>query len=97
MRTSHPEADYGLGLQSIALPCGGTLWGHTGGIFGYITLAMSTSDGGRQLALSINPWGDGDLDGPLVDLVLAAFCDPAAATARSASPVRIAMPSASWA
>jgi D-alanyl-D-alanine carboxypeptidase len=97
MRTSYPDADYGLGLQSLALPCGGTLWGHTGGIFGYLTLAFSTSDGGRQLALSINPWGEGDLDGPLIDLVLAAFCDPGAASARSASPVRIAMPTASWA
>ncbi|MDW5329509.1 hypothetical protein [Plantactinospora sp. KLBMP9567] len=52
---------------------------------------MSTADGRRQLTVSINPWGDGDLDGPLADLLLAAFAEPAAAT-RAGTPLRITFP-----
>ena len=87
MRTSFRDAEYGLGLQSFQLPCG-RLWGHTGGIFGYITLSASTEDGRRQLSLSINPWIEGDPNPPLLDLALAAFCDPseAARAAVSAAP-----------
>jgi hypothetical protein len=50
-------------------------------------VAMSTDDGRRQLTLSVNPWGGGDLDGPLGDLLIAAFCERSAA--RDASPPRI--------
>jgi D-alanyl-D-alanine carboxypeptidase len=91
MRTSFLSADYGLGLQTLTLPGGITLWGHTGGIFGYLTVAMSTADGRRQLTASVNPWGSGDLNGPLVDLLLAAFAEPVADT-RAATPLRITFP-----
>ena len=38
---------YGLGLFPIETPCG-TLWGHTGGVIGYSSLAVSTLDGKRS-------------------------------------------------
>jgi D-alanyl-D-alanine carboxypeptidase len=88
MRTPFRDAEYGLGLQSIELPCG-TLWGHTGGIFGYITYATSTVDGRRQLTLSINPWIEGDPGPPLLDLLLTAFCGEASAATMRARPPRI--------
>ena len=33
-----PGAGYGLGILTIDTPCG-TIWGHTGGIPGYVTIA----------------------------------------------------------
>jgi hypothetical protein len=83
------DAEYGLGLQTVELPCG-RLWGHSGGIFGYATIAMSTEDGRRQLALSVNPWVEGDPNPPLLDLALTAFCSPAEAGADAAgTPLRM--------
>jgi D-alanyl-D-alanine carboxypeptidase len=75
MRTSFADADYGLGLETFQLPCT-RLWGHTGGIFGFLTLSVSTPDGRRQLTLSLNPWINGDPGPPLIDLLLTAFCEP---------------------
>ncbi|GAA4233554.1 serine hydrolase domain-containing protein [Streptosporangium album] len=45
---------YGLGLQEYTLPCGRSLWGHSGELIGYMTFAFR-SDDGRRLALSVNP------------------------------------------
>ena len=84
MRTSFPDAFYGLGLEMFELPCA-RLWGHTGGIFGYLTFAASTEDGGRQLTLSINPWIEGDPGPALLDLLLTAFCQPSPEASRAAT------------
>ncbi|MFG1948309.1 serine hydrolase domain-containing protein [Nonomuraea sp. NPDC048826] len=46
---------YGLGLQAFPLPCGGKVYGHSGGTFGYLTYALR-SDSGRTLVLSANPY-----------------------------------------
>jgi D-alanyl-D-alanine carboxypeptidase len=46
---------YGLGLQQYDLPCGTTVLGHGGELIGFLTYAMATADGGRQLTLSYNP------------------------------------------
>jgi D-alanyl-D-alanine carboxypeptidase len=93
MRTVFPGSSYGLGLQTKTAPTGVTLWGHTGGIFGYYTYSFSTADGRRQLTLSTNPWGDGDLGAALPDLLTAAFpagTGPAEAATRTAAqtPIR---------
>ncbi len=90
MRTSFGDAEYGLGLQSFQLPCA-RLWGHTGGIFGYATIAASTEDGSRQLTLSINPWIDGDPNPALLDLLMTAFCTPSSRLGAAAivTPPRI--------
>ena len=46
---------YGLGLQQYDLPCGSTVFGHGGELLGFLTYAMASADGGRQLVLSYNP------------------------------------------
>jgi D-alanyl-D-alanine carboxypeptidase len=48
----YPGASYGLGLERIPLPCGGSAWGHGGDIQGYSTRAWTASNG-RQVALSL--------------------------------------------
>ncbi|MUN40797.1 serine hydrolase [Actinomadura sp. NEAU-AAG5] len=52
-----PDGDvlmkYGLGIYSVNLPCG-TFWGHDGAVFGAGTQALSSADGGRQVAFGFN-------------------------------------------
>lgn len=45
--------DYGLGIFSLALPCG-TAWGHNGVFFGYDNIALTSPDGHHQVAFMIN-------------------------------------------
>lgn len=78
------ELGYGLGIYQQPLPGGPTLWGHSGGIFGYVTFSFSTPDASTQLTVSLNPW-PGDFDAALQDLMLTAFGVTAPA-ARSAAP-----------
>ncbi|WP_239166195.1 serine hydrolase domain-containing protein [Actinoplanes italicus] len=73
MTTTVPGHDYGLGLEATTLPCGITVYGHGGGIFGYVTGTFTTRDGSRRLALSVNPYV-GDPDDALQALVNHAFC-----------------------
>ncbi|SFE87403.1 D-alanyl-D-alanine carboxypeptidase [Actinoplanes philippinensis] len=84
MLTPVGDLNYGLGIYQEQLPGGRTLWGHTGGIFGYLTYSFSTPDAATQLTVSINPW-IGDFGQALRDLTLTAFGVPAPATARSAA------------
>lgn len=64
---------YGLGLQAFPLPCGGKVYGHSGGTFGYLTYALR-SDSGRTLVLSGNPYS-GEVPADALPKVLAtAFC-----------------------
>jgi D-alanyl-D-alanine carboxypeptidase len=58
---------YGLGLASIELPCGGTVWGHEGGLPGYENWALSTRDGEDQVVMMVNA---GDGSNTYVELVL---------------------------
>jgi D-alanyl-D-alanine carboxypeptidase len=67
---------HGLGIYRLVLPCGTTLWGYTGGIMGYFTVAMTTEDARAQLTLSLNPW-TGDAGDTLPKLLTTAFCGPA--------------------
>lgn len=46
--------DYGLGIYSLDLPGCGRFWGHDGAVFGAGTLALSSRDGKRQIALGWN-------------------------------------------
>ncbi|MEV4510429.1 serine hydrolase domain-containing protein [Dactylosporangium sp. NPDC049525] len=86
--TTGPES-YGLGLLSLTLPSGATLWGHTGGIFGYETFAMGTADGRRQLTFSVNPWGPSEPDDSLLQLLTLAFDGTAAGVARGTAVQRL--------
>lgn len=80
------ELGYGLGIYQQRLPDGRTLWGHTGGIFGYLTLSFSTPDAATQLTVSINPWL-GDFGPAVNELVLIAFGVTATAAPAMQLPV----------
>jgi D-alanyl-D-alanine carboxypeptidase len=69
---------YGLGLYYLDLPCGVRLWGHDGGIVGFVTLSLHSADGRRHLTASMNPL-TGPSDDAVGGLLNAAFCDAAAA------------------
>ncbi|MEV8630581.1 serine hydrolase domain-containing protein [Streptosporangium sp. NPDC051023] len=50
-----PGGEYGLGLASAPLSCGGRWWGHRGSFLGYRTLSAVTQDG-RQVTISLNQY-----------------------------------------
>lgn len=52
MLTTAGDAGYGLGIARRELPDGTVIWGHNGGIFGYLTSSFHTVDAGRQCTLS---------------------------------------------
>ncbi|SDY05070.1 alkaline D-peptidase. Serine peptidase. MEROPS family S12 [Micromonospora pattaloongensis] len=87
--------EYGLGIFRVPLPSGTMLWGHTGGIPGYVTYALTTEDGGAQLAISLNPWG-GDPSPALEQLVLTAFSGTAPTTRSATAAVRIPLLDRGW-
>ncbi|MEV4502911.1 serine hydrolase domain-containing protein [Streptomyces klenkii] len=66
-------ARYGLGVAEIPLSCGVTVWSHTGGIHGSLTLATSTADGKHTAAFNLN----GDWTGDLFALAEAEYCGKA--------------------
>ncbi|MGW1008605.1 serine hydrolase domain-containing protein [Streptomyces termitum] len=69
-----PGAGYGLGLLSTPLSCGGTVWGHGGGIPGYATFGGVTGDGrAAHLAVTTIP-GDGATAKHAAEAVDAALC-----------------------
>jgi D-alanyl-D-alanine carboxypeptidase len=47
-----PDRGYGLGLGRRDLGDGTVVWGHNGGIFGYLTSSFHTVDGSRQCTIS---------------------------------------------
>jgi D-alanyl-D-alanine carboxypeptidase len=85
METTVPTGDgsgYGLGLESIPLPCGGQFRGHDGGILGFETMSGATS-GGRQatVMVNLNPGGtdtqDAAIQTDIQAAVATALCEPA--------------------
>lgn len=78
MQTTVPTgggSGYGLGLESIPLPCGGEFWGHDGGILGFETMSGATSDG-RQVTVmvNLNPGGSSAQDADIQSAVTTALC-----------------------
>jgi D-alanyl-D-alanine carboxypeptidase len=75
--------EYGLGLESHPLPCGGLYWGHGGDVFGYETLGGATADG-RQATVMVNldPGGTDAQDDDMRTAVETALCEdrPAASS-----------------
>ncbi|MCI3928541.1 serine hydrolase domain-containing protein [Streptomyces sp. AN091965] len=45
---------YGLGISRLRTSCGTTLWGHGGGMIGWLSMVVSTADGSHQLAYNFN-------------------------------------------
>lgn len=80
-----PGSEYGLGLQSYPLSCGGVIWGHGGDIHGFETRNGVAADGTAfTVAVTSLPWGFIDVDDEdrlmaayqaVTSAVDAAFCD----------------------
>ncbi|MDX3497744.1 serine hydrolase domain-containing protein [Streptomyces turgidiscabies] len=74
MKTTVPagqvDGRYGLGLIENELSCGVTVWGHSGGIHGSTSEAVTTADGKHSLSFNFN----GDWSGDLGKIVEAEFC-----------------------
>lgn len=64
------DGRYGLGLIADELSCGVTVWGHSGGIHGSSSMAVTTADGEHSLAFNFN----GDWSGDPVKIVEAEYC-----------------------
>ncbi|HEY0807455.1 MAG TPA: serine hydrolase, partial [Pseudonocardiaceae bacterium] len=59
---------YGLGIQIGATPCG-TIWGHDGGLPGYLTSNATDSTGSRTASLLVSTelWAEFSVDQQLTD------------------------------
>ncbi|MFI5979840.1 serine hydrolase domain-containing protein [Streptomyces sp. NPDC051555] len=82
---------YGLGIVRVETRCG-PVWGHDGAVFGGGTLALSSADGGRQLALgsTLSKYERLDASGnPLpnaIDAARSVFIDEALCGGAAAGP-----------
>ncbi|WP_158888656.1 serine hydrolase domain-containing protein [Amycolatopsis anabasis] len=74
------DAAYGLGMSSVRLPCGTTVWGMGGAINGSWSYTYGTRDGRHLVATNVNgDWADGDFQprnpiGVFTDVLRAEFC-----------------------
>ncbi|WP_027502121.1 serine hydrolase domain-containing protein [Rhodococcus sp. UNC363MFTsu5.1] len=73
-RSITDDHGYGLGALSRNTPCGETVWGHSGGIPGYTTLAFTTLDGSRRMEASVTNGLGPDSDDAVYGIVDAAIC-----------------------
>ncbi|MFJ8313267.1 MULTISPECIES: serine hydrolase domain-containing protein [unclassified Streptomyces] len=84
-----PGTRYGLGVSSLELECGTTLWGMGGAVLGSWSYAYGSRDGARMVAVNINAdWAQGGWDDPIgifTDVLNAEFSTDASRVARSAS------------
>ncbi|MFI5979052.1 serine hydrolase domain-containing protein [Streptomyces sp. NPDC051452] len=73
-----PDAAYGLGVSSVKLPCGETVWGMGGALFGSWSYAYGARDGEHMVTTNANgDWSNGGWDDPIgifTDLLEAKFC-----------------------
>lgn len=73
--TSTHQQDYGLGLMSLALSCGGTAWGHAGDLTtGHTSVTMVTDDG-RFASLVTNTFVNNTTEPTRGDVIDAALCE----------------------
>ncbi|MGG2464763.1 serine hydrolase domain-containing protein [Streptomyces sp. RGM 3693] len=72
------NAAYGLGVSSVTLPCGETVWGMGGALFGSWSYSYGARDGEQLVTTNVNgDWCDGGWDDPIgifTDLLQARFC-----------------------
>ncbi|WP_033799584.1 serine hydrolase domain-containing protein, partial [Bacillus pseudomycoides] len=66
---------YGLGIYEIKLPNGVSIWGHTGGVPGFSTLAGGTIGGKHTLAVNLNSMGKANSPDPFKNILLAEFSE----------------------
>ncbi|WP_217170552.1 serine hydrolase [Streptomyces sp. AC512_CC834] len=75
--------EYGLGLESRPLPCGGLYWGHGGDIFGYQTAGGATADGRQATVMAnVDPGGTDAQDDDIEAAVRAGLCEARPAHSR---------------
>ncbi|WP_406290408.1 serine hydrolase domain-containing protein [Embleya sp. NBC_00896] len=71
------DSAYGLGVSSVRLPCGETVWGMGGALFGSWSYAYGARDGEQMVTTNVNgDWSDGGWDDPIgifTDLLQAKF------------------------
>ncbi|MFD9818511.1 serine hydrolase domain-containing protein [Streptomyces violascens] len=61
-----PGTTYGLGVSSLTLPGGNTVWGMGGAVLGSWSYAYGTRDGGHMLTTNVNAdWAQGPWDDPI--------------------------------
>ncbi|GAA2435028.1 serine hydrolase domain-containing protein [Actinomadura vinacea] len=61
-----PDTAYGLGISSVTLPCGATVWGMGGAIFGSWSYTYGTRDGEHMAVIEVNgDWANGPWDDPI--------------------------------
>ncbi|GAA4617606.1 serine hydrolase domain-containing protein [Actinoallomurus liliacearum] len=81
MMTTRPTGDssgraYGLGLQSMPLPCGGLYWGHDGDIVGFKTMGGVTPDGRAVTVMAnLDPGGSNAQSTDMHTAVTTALCE----------------------
>jgi D-alanyl-D-alanine carboxypeptidase len=68
-----PGFGYGLGLYTTTTPCG-QVWGHDGGVPGYLTLAWHDESGRRGLVLALTTDADETIDTAVSAAIAAATC-----------------------
>lgn len=72
-----PDTAYGLGISSVTLPGGATVWGMGGALVGSWSYTYGTRDGGHVLSVNVNgDWTTGgwaDPIGVFTDLLVAEF------------------------
>ncbi|OLF06174.1 serine hydrolase [Actinophytocola xinjiangensis] len=74
-QTSAHQPDYGLGLMSWELSCGGTAWGHPGDLTtGHTSVTMVTDDG-RFASLVTNTFVNNTAEPTRGDVIDAALCE----------------------
>lgn len=66
-----PISAYGLGVETLQMSCGITLWYHDGGVVGSLTLSAWTGDGRHQFTFNYN--GDWEVS-QLLPTLDAEFC-----------------------
>ncbi|MFD8542536.1 serine hydrolase domain-containing protein [Streptomyces sp. NPDC059649] len=75
-----PHTTYGLGVSSVLLPCGETVWGMGGALFGSWSYSYGTRDGAHMLTVNVNgDWVDRGWDDPIgifTDLLETNFSPP---------------------
>ncbi|WP_432196342.1 serine hydrolase domain-containing protein [Streptomyces sp. bgisy027] len=79
---------YGLGLRRRDLPCGVSVYGHTGAVQGYYSYAFASKDGKRSLAAVATASNNGTLHNTMLRTLESAFCGKPTKKARpAATPV----------
>jgi D-alanyl-D-alanine carboxypeptidase len=79
---------YGLGLRRRDLPCGVSVYGHTGAVQGYYTYAFASRDGRRSLTAVANTSNNAKVMSTMLRTLDAVFCGAGTAVRRGATPLR---------